>query len=69
MFNLKLNDIWNTKISTDEHDDDDDDDEHDENLYKAKPTAPALMEQDTYTGWGSITFKGQCEPFRYATTS
>ena len=34
-------------------------------LYKAKPTAPALMEQDTYTGWGGITFKGPCEPFKY----
>ena len=34
------------KISTDEHEH-----EHDEkgHLYKAKPSAPALMEQDTYT--------------------
>ena len=37
-------------------------------LYKAKPTAPALMEQDIYTGWGSIIFKGIYEPFKYATT-
>ena len=37
------------KISTDEHDEHDD--EHEKgHLYKAKPTAPALMEQDTYTG-------------------
>ena len=36
------------KISSDEHEH-----EHDEHekghLYKAKPTAPALMEQDIYT--------------------
>ena len=34
------------KISTDEHDEHDDEKGH---LYEAKPTAPALMEQDTYT--------------------
>ena len=35
------------KISTDEHEH-----EHDEkgHLYKAKPSAPALMEQDIYKG-------------------
>ena len=39
------------KISTDEHEHDEHD-EHDEkgHLYKAKPSAPALMEQDIYTG-------------------
>ena len=37
------------KISSDEHEHEHD--EHDEkgHLYKAKPSAPALMEQDTYT--------------------
>ena len=35
------------KISTDEHEHDD---EHEKgHLYKAKPSAPALMEQDIYT--------------------
>ena len=39
------------KISTDEHEHDDEHDDDDEkgHLYKAKPTAPALMEQDIYT--------------------
>ena len=37
------------KISSDEHEHEHDDDEKG-HLYKAKPTAPALMEQDTYTG-------------------
>ena len=54
--------IWNRRVSQfrssgiyisgeHEHDEHDDDDEHDEkgHLYKAKPTASALMEQDTFT--------------------
>ena len=36
------------KISSDEHEHEHDDDEKG-HLYKAKPTAPALMEQDIYT--------------------
>ena len=37
------------KVSSDEHEHDEHD-EHDEkgHLYKAKPSAPALMEQDIY---------------------
>ena len=38
-------------------------------LYKAKPTASALMEQDIYFVWVSIIFKRPCEPFKYASTS